>query len=200
MASVAHRISVSLNSSRILFSSPILKQSTRRRPLTQTIFSSQRHPGACIRRFTSGPKFSQSRNPLTRLQRWTQRKTFYREVFAVATVLGGFYIYNLETVPVSGRRRFNVVSPEWEHQMGDQEYESILQEFKASILPDWNPQVRLVKQVLRQLVKGLEKLEKTSEFGEEGSVIKSTDGSLEGWQVHVISSDIVNAFVLPGLV
>ena len=153
-----------------------------------------------MRRFTSGSRFSQSRSPLTRLQRWAQRKNFYGEVFAVATVLGGFYIYNLETVPVSGRRRFNVVSPEWEHQMGDQEYEAILQEYRASILPEWDPQVRSVKKVLRQLVKGLEKLENTSEFGEEGSVVKSIDGSLEGWQVHVISSDIMNAFVLPGLV
>jgi hypothetical protein len=84
--------------------------------------------------------------------------------------------------------------------MGDQEYESIMQQYRGAILPDWQPEVRQVKRVLVQLVKGLDKLEKTREFGEEGRVVKGTDGNLEGWQVHVISSDIANAFVLPGLV
>jgi len=37
-------------------------------------------------------------------------------------ILGGgtFYVYNLETVPVSGRRRFNFLSTEMEAQMAQQ--------------------------------------------------------------------------------
>jgi hypothetical protein len=117
-------------------------------------------------------------------------------VFGISLACGGFYVYNLETIPASGRVRFNIVSPEWEQELGEGEYQKLLQEFKGSILPDYHPEVRRVKRVLGRLVQGLEKLERTNAFGEDGRVVRSS--SLDGWQVHVIESNIANAFVIPG--
>jgi metalloendopeptidase OMA1, mitochondrial len=101
-------------------------------------------------------------------------------------------------VPASGRVRFNIVSPEWEQQIGDEEYQKLLQEFRGSILPDHHPEVRRVKRVLAKLVRGLEKLKRTDDFDENGQVVQSSP--LGEWKVHVIQSDIANAFVIPGLV
>lgn len=41
-------------------------------------------------------------------------------VWVVAGGAGTFYFYNLETVPVSGRKRFNFVSPAMEREMAKQ--------------------------------------------------------------------------------
>jgi metalloendopeptidase OMA1, mitochondrial len=132
------------------------------------------------------------------IERWAQRPTFYVEVFGVSLACGAFYVYNLEIIPISGRSRFNVVSPDWEKELGKQQYDEIMKQFREAILPEYTSEVRAVKRVLKNLVSGLAKLESYDEFGEEGRVVNATDGSLEGWEVHVISSDEANAFVLPG--
>ena len=101
-------------------------------------------------------------------------------VRAVGTGSAGFVVYNLETVPVSGRLRFNWVTPEHEEEMGNQQYQQILQEFRGQILPSWHPHVRMVHRVLNRLIpaSGLE---------------------TENWEVHVIDDKSqVNAFVIPG--
>lgn len=92
---------------------------------------------------------------------------------------GGFYIVNLETVPVSGRRRFNVVSPENEQWAAQQQYEEIMKQYGGQLLPAYHPQVRMVQRVADRLIpsSGLE--------GEE-------------WEVHVIQDEMENAFVIPG--
>jgi len=69
------------------------------------------------------------------LQRWAARPTFPYEVGGLSAAVGGFYVYNLEVVPVSGRRRFNVVSYETEEAMSRQMYQQVLQEFGGRILP-----------------------------------------------------------------
>ncbi|KAF2498004.1 hypothetical protein BU16DRAFT_559721 [Lophium mytilinum] len=112
-------------------------------------------------------------------QRWAARPTFYREVGGLTTVAGGFYVFNLETVPVSGRRRFNCISSEWEKSQGEAGYQQILQEYSGRILPEWHPATQQVRRVLERLI---------PQSGLEG----------EEWEVHVIQSDEVNAFVIPG--
>ncbi|KJY01828.1 hypothetical protein TI39_contig278g00061 [Zymoseptoria brevis] len=69
------------------------------------------------------------------LRAWSQRPTFYYEVGGLGATCGGFYIYNLEPVAVTGRRRFNVVSPGREAEMGLQMYNQTLQEFSSKLLP-----------------------------------------------------------------
>lgn len=82
-------------------------------------------------------------------------------------------------MPVSGRRRFNVLSSDYEKKMGDQMYQETLQEFGKQILPAYSKEHQMVQRVLDRLIphSGL--------GGEE-------------WEVHVIDDDMKNAFVIPG--
>lgn len=92
----------------------------------------------------------------------------------------GFVGYNIETVPVSGRKRFNWVKSEYEEQMGMEQYKQVKQEFRGRILPEWHPQTRLVQRVLDRLI---------------------PSSGLEGqkWEVNVIDDkEQMNAFVIPG--
>jgi predicted Zn-dependent protease len=117
------------------------------------------------------------------LHRWAARPTFYYEVGGIAATGAGFYVYNLEEVPVSKRRRFNILPPEWEAAMGAATYEQILQEFGPQILPVHRPEHRLVKRVLDRLIPH-------SGLADDGN---ST------WEVHVINDPRqINAFVIPG--
>ncbi|KAK6433130.1 metalloendopeptidase [Oleoguttula sp. CCFEE 5521] len=121
-------------------------------------------------------RFNASRNIF---QRWAARPTFYYEVGGIGAVGGGVYIANLEEVPVSHRRRFNVVSPATEAETGKQMYQQTMQEFGNRLLPPSHPKSRMVQRVLNRLIphSGLD--------GEE-------------WEVHVIEDPMKNAFVIPG--
>lgn len=63
-----------------------------------------------------------------------------------------FYVSNLETVPVSGRRRFNCFSDESVEEEGQRMYSMIMDDAKQAILPDWDPRVRMVKRVMERLI------------------------------------------------
>ncbi|OCK77172.1 hypothetical protein K432DRAFT_384901 [Lepidopterella palustris CBS 459.81] len=112
-------------------------------------------------------------------QRWAGRSTFYYEVAAVGGVGGALYVYNLETVPVSGRRRFNCISPATEEATAKQFFEEIMQEYQDQILSQWDPRTRRVQRVLDRL-------------------IPASGLTGENWEVHVIDSPERNAFVIPG--
>lgn len=113
------------------------------------------------------------------LKRWAARPNFYYHVAGIGGSLGGIYIYNLEEVPVSHRRRFNIVSPSTEQQMGQQMYQQTMQEYGNKILPKWHPKSRMVQRVLDRLI---------PHSGLEGAE----------WEVHVIDDEMKNAFVVPG--
>lgn len=102
-------------------------------------------------------------------------------MIAVVLFSGGvyFYVSNLETVPVSGRRRFNCYSEERVKEEGKMMYRMIMQQDKDAILPAWDPRTRMVERVMTKLIpaSGLEHVD---------------------WEVHVIQSDEANAFVIPG--
>ncbi|KAF2106909.1 peptidase family M48-domain-containing protein [Lophiotrema nucula] len=115
-------------------------------------------------------------------QRWAARPTFYREVGLVSVGAGGVYVYNLEEVPVSGRRRFNIISPDVESYIAKSSMEQIQQEYRGRFLPPYDPRVEQVKKVLERLIP----------FAEQAG-LKDVD-----WEVHVIDSPEQNAFVIPG--
>ena len=90
------------------------------------------------------------------------------------------YVYNLEQVPLTKRRRFNVISPETEKAFGDSQYQEILNEFKGRILPANHPYTELVARVTERL-------------------LPHSGLADEEWKVHVIDdSTNANAFVIPG--
>ncbi|KAF8857390.1 hypothetical protein BDZ45DRAFT_560967, partial [Acephala macrosclerotiorum] len=87
-------------------------------------------------------------------------------------VVGGcaiFYFSNLETVPVSGRRRFNCFSEESVAEEGKMMYNMIMREEGERILPEWDRRVRMVKRVMERL-------------------IPASGVSDVAWEVHVIDS------------
>ncbi|KAF3906559.1 hypothetical protein ABW20_dc0107914 [Dactylellina cionopaga] len=114
------------------------------------------------------------------LSRWSSRPTFYLELAGLGGLSGGFYVYNIEEVPVSGRRRFNVISPQFESQLGDGQYNQIVKEYQNRILPERDPRVIQVRRVLERLIP------------------QSGLPSNYDWKATVIDSPETNAFVIPG--
>ncbi|RKP24554.1 hypothetical protein SYNPS1DRAFT_23371 [Syncephalis pseudoplumigaleata] len=82
--------------------------------------------------------------------------------------VGTYYITHLETVPMTGRRRFMSISPESEEKLAKISYQSVMQE--ASIF---------VRRVAER-------------------IIRASGMTDLHWEVFVIDSPIPNAFVLPG--
>ncbi|KAK0613468.1 peptidase family M48-domain-containing protein [Immersiella caudata] len=94
-----------------------------------------------------------------------------------------FYFSNLETVPVSGRTRFNVYGSDTVREAGEMQYKATLYELEragARILPDWDWKTVRVKRVMRKL-------------------IPFSGMAGENWEIFVIEDPhTANAFVLPG--
>ncbi|KAK6358439.1 hypothetical protein TWF730_007772 [Orbilia blumenaviensis] len=114
------------------------------------------------------------------LLRWAARPTFILEAAGLGALTGGFYVYNLEEVPISGRRRFNMFSEDLMQSLGDDKNQEILQEYQDRILPENDPRCKQVRRVLERLAphSGL-----PLDFN---------------WHATVIESEETNAFVIPG--
>jgi hypothetical protein len=114
---------------------------------TQRLFRTQSHFQQSFRR---RPQYRYTRYETNKnvFQRWAASPSFYYQVGGLAVLSGGFYTYNLETVPVSGRRRFNFISPEVEESLSSSTCAQLLQEYEGRILPSSAPQARKVRKVL----------------------------------------------------
>ncbi|KAL5119323.1 metalloendopeptidase [Pleosporales sp. CAS-2024a] len=119
------------------------------------------------------------------LYRWAQRPTFYRDVGLVTAGTAAVYLYNVEEVPVSGRRRFNMIPARLEQTLGQATMDEIKQQYQGQFLPDHDPRVHQVQRVLDRLLPFAR--------GEE-------EGGLQNlaWELHVIDAPEQNAFVVPG--
>ena len=81
---------------------------------------------------------------------------------------------------MTGRRRFNVFSAEYELKMGQDNYREVLNSSRGKILPERHPDTIMVQRILNRLI--------------PYAPIKGAN-----WRVHVIKDDgLMNAFVLPG--
>ena len=111
---------------------------------------------------------------------WQTSPLFRSSVLILSGGSGVFYVYNLETVPISGRRRFNCISEDWEKQQSQGAFRQVMREYRNQILPPNHPDSRLVERVM-------------------GRLIPASGLGSEGWEVRVIG-DLrqKNAFVLPG--
>ncbi|KAI0455865.1 peptidase family M48-domain-containing protein [Xylaria acuta] len=94
-----------------------------------------------------------------------------------------FYFMNIQTVPVSGRRRFNCYSEANVKATGEAQARRIEYELERSggrFLSDWDPRTRMVKRVMKRLIP-----------------VSGMDD--DEWEVRVIDDPrTANAFVLPG--
>ncbi|KAL1967321.1 hypothetical protein VTN77DRAFT_3367 [Rasamsonia byssochlamydoides] len=104
----------------------------------------------------------------------------HRYVLMAIGAVGGFYLYNLETVEMTGRRRFNCISVAQELKLGERNYRDVLQHYHGHILPANHPYTIMVNRVMQRLI--------------PHSQLPGAD-----WKIHVIHDDrMMNAFVLPG--
>ncbi|THY34900.1 hypothetical protein D6D01_01771 [Aureobasidium pullulans] len=167
-----------------------------RAPPRQTIFSQLRNGGASklwqwqqqqSRTYANGFRrgggyqYNRFQQVGGLMKRWTERRTFYYEVGGLSGLCGAFYVYNLEVVPVSGRRRFNIISAASEQQSGEELYQQVMSEYQGRILPPSHPQHKLVQRVLNRLIPH-----------------SGLPTETNNWEVHVIKDEQKNAFVIPG--
>ncbi|KAF2456380.1 peptidase family M48-domain-containing protein [Lineolata rhizophorae] len=125
-------------------------------------------------RFGSGEKWYHE----GMLRRWASRPTFYMEIGGVGVAVGGFYVYNLEEVGVSGRRRFNIVSPEMEKEIASGAFDELRQQYKNQIVTSHHPVVWKIQRILDRLI--------------------PVSGVEQDWELTVVNSPEANAMVLPG--
>ncbi len=111
---------------------------------------------------------------------WLTSPAFRTGLGVVALAGGAFYFSNIEYVPVTGRRRFNFISPEQEAELAKDQFKLVMQEFGDKVLPPDHPYSRVVNRVVSRLLPyaGLQGL---------------------NWEVRVIDDrNVKNAFVMPG--
>ncbi|KAK3373402.1 peptidase family M48-domain-containing protein, partial [Lasiosphaeria ovina] len=122
--------------------------------------------------------------PRHRVVRFVRSPITHGFVLACIGAALAFYFANLETVPVSGRTRFNAYSAKTVRETADLQYRAMLADLQrqgARFLPDHDPRTRRVKRVMRKLIP-------FSGMGDD-----------EHWEIFVIEDPkTANAFVLPG--
>ncbi|KAK2000264.1 peptidase family M48 [Colletotrichum falcatum] len=117
------------------------------------------------------------------LKRFSKSRFTHVAVAVLCLSFAGFIYYNIQTVPVSGRRRFNCYSEASINRLSDKQFKLVIDEIESQggrFLPSWDPRSQMVARVMRRLipVSGL--------GGQE-------------WEVRVIDDPhTLNAFVLPG--
>ncbi|KAK4122447.1 hypothetical protein N657DRAFT_575691 [Parathielavia appendiculata] len=128
-------------------------------------------------------------NPLVHWRGWRALNTpsTYTIIAVSASAALIFYFANLETVPVSGRTRFNVYSADSVRRAGEVEYKRLVWDLERNgvrILGEWDPRTVRVRRVMERLIP-------FSGLAEE------QEG--EKWEVYVVDDPrTANAFVLPG--
>ncbi|KAI1107118.1 hypothetical protein F4804DRAFT_298613 [Jackrogersella minutella] len=169
--------------------SPTLRFIQRSRPFSQTHLRGNRWPPPPreSRNYNYTPRgHLSSAKPLVTNE---QINRFFRSrglhgvvVFSFLGALA-FYFSNIETVPVSGRRRFNCFSDKSVATAGESQNKRLIAELEEGgvrFLSNWDPRVLLVKRVMKRLI----------------PVSGMADAD---WEIRVIDApDLANAFVLPG--
>lgn len=94
-------------------------------------------------------------------------------VGAVVVAAVAFYLLNSQTVPVTGRRRFNFLSDEMVARAYAHAADAVIRDVHAQggrFLSDWDPRTRLVERVMKRLI--------------PASGMTDLD-----WEIHVIADD-----------
>ncbi|OTB09112.1 hypothetical protein M426DRAFT_316405 [Hypoxylon sp. CI-4A] len=169
--------------------SRIIRFTQRARPFSQTHFRRNNWPRPPheTRNYNHDPHYrlSQAKPLVTsdRLKQFARSPSLHTVV--VLSFLGAvaFYFANVQTVPVSGRRRFNCFSEETVEAASDAQVKRLLYEVERSgghFLSDWDPRMIMVRRVMRKLIP-------VSGMGDAD------------WEIRVIEDPhTANAFVLPG--
>jgi hypothetical protein len=149
------------------------------------------YPHCFLRSLLSSPSkhfASSSSNRFDIIRRKTdseQTRRFWKLAGLVSVsicISGAYYVYHIEEVPVSKRKRFIVTSIQSEKQLGDQSYSKLKQQYAQKSFPDTHPTTLKVKQIGMKLV-------------HTSSTLKSRGYK---WKFIVVDDpNVVNAFVVP---
>jgi hypothetical protein len=96
--------------------------------------------------------------PHTAARRFTQAGSSRNSrLTVIATVVAaiGFYFYNSQTVPVTGRRRFNFLSDSMVARAHSKAAAQIIEQVRAQgghFLSEWDPRTILVRRVMKRLI------------------------------------------------
>ena len=116
------------------------------------------------------------------------------------------YVHYLDRVPLTQRQRWIATSPEWERQLGDEEYRMLLRQFHGQILPPDHRASVTVRRV------GARIYQAAQVFCQEHNVHNQTEGGAGAAAANnksktstisspptftVVHSEMANAFVLP---
>ena len=115
--------------------------------------------------------------------------------FAGLTAASAYAYYScLDNAPYTNRRRLLATSPEWEANMGNQQYNALLQQYQGEILPKDHRASVTVQRVGSRIAAAAKQCSK------EWNVNKSNiqNKSESPYTYTVVRSPDANAFVLPG--
>lgn len=104
-------------------------------------------------------------------------------------VIFGYYAY-LDEVPLTKRKRWIATSPQWEQNVGDQQYKTLLKQYKGKVLPESHRASQTVLRVGSRIA-GV-----TQDFCKQHD-LKHMEPN-KPFTYTVVRSDQANAFVLPG--
>ena len=114
--------------------------------------------------------------------------TYIYVVGGVPIVLIGFVYYKyLDEAPLTHRQRWIATTPAWERQLGDDEYQKLLTQFKGNILPTDHRASVTVHRVGKRIADAAHVFATQHNFTYDTSNTTYT----------VVRSDMANAFVLP---
>ncbi|KAI2625870.1 hypothetical protein GGR54DRAFT_637644 [Hypoxylon sp. NC1633] len=168
---------------------PPLRSIQHSRPFSQTrpIENNWPRPPHRTRVYNDDPHYQLSQaKPLVtsdRLRKFIRSPSLHTVIVLSVAGAIAFYYANIQTVPVSGRRRFNCYSDDSVKAAGEQQVKRLIWDVEHSdthFLSDWDPRMAMVKRVMKRLipVSGMED---------------------EQWEIRVIEDpNTANAFVLPG--
>lgn len=102
-------------------------------------------------------------------------------VFGTLGISFAYYNYHLEETPLTGRKRFIIFNDDQVKGIADKEFLALTDDLKDSILPMNHPSHMRVFRVSKRILNANISPQVTS----------------KNWEVNVVDSDAVNAFVLP---
>lgn len=110
-------------------------------------------------------------------------------ILAIPTASSAYlYFRYLEEVPLTHRKRWIATSSEWERQLGDQEYQNLMKQFRNHILPKDHRASVTVRRVGNRIAKAAQEFQRQH----QQSGIPHSPPTFT-----VVKSEMANAFVLP---
>lgn len=164
---------------------------------TQRLFSSRGSPPSSFRREFGQSNNNNNRNRYERSGRSDVPPYVWIGGFGIPLAgLTYLYLHFLDRVPLTQRQRWIATSPEWERQVGDEEYEQLLHQFRGKVLPPDHRASITVQRVGNRIYQAAQAFcEEHHVHNQDASSKKSTISSPPTFTV--VNSEMANAFVLP---